>query len=76
MDFPWDFPCQRLPFEVEDVSAAKELLAEGRRKRQEELANEEKKRCSAKRREISTQRIPLGLGIFTMKITYRLMVND
>lgn len=31
-------------FKVEDVSAAKELLAEGRRKKQEELANEEKKR--------------------------------
>lgn len=30
--------------QVEDVSAAKELLAEGRRKRQEELQNEEKKR--------------------------------
>mmetsp|Transcript_28876 Transcript_28876/g.47743 ORF Transcript_28876/g.47743 Transcript_28876/m.47743 type:complete len:322 (+) Transcript_28876:3-968(+) len=41
-------------FKVEDVSAAKELLAEGRRKRQEELQNEEKKRwehledCAAK----------------------------
>jgi len=29
---------------VEDVSTAKALLAEGRRKRQEELQNEEKKR--------------------------------
>ena len=36
---------QLLYAEVEDVSAAKELLAEGRRKKQEELANEEKKRC-------------------------------
>ena len=46
--FPMDFHgCQLLPTEVEDVSAAKELLAEGRRKKQEELANEEKKRCSA-----------------------------
>eukprot|EP00435_Cladocopium_sp_Y103_P032220 s775_g8.t1 len=41
-------------FKVEDVSAAKALLAEGRRKRQEELQNEEKKRwehledCAAK----------------------------
>ena len=64
MDFQWIFHgifhVNFLPFEVEDVSAAKELLGEGRRKKQEELANEEKKRCSAKRQEISTQKDPIG----------------